>query len=520
MSKSLPERPNLEHLRDQAKALLSQYRAGSPDARVRLEHGLPGPLPAEVALHDAQSVIAREYGFASWPKLVNRVEAIRAKTGITAEVEYRFLEACHSDMENTVRKLIELYPELPRYSPACALVSAELDIVRQVDPTQRLGQLGHLPIEYVAYSRIHRAFPERYAQQEACLRDLLDRGADPNTRHTFQDTGYEIPVLYGASAESGHLGMTRLLLERGANPNDGESIYHSAERGRLEILELFPELGARFGPDDGHLGFLVWYRDSDPGADAKIAGAKWLLEHGADPNVQRQESQDTPLHSACRYSKREGLLQMLLDHGANPALQNGDGLTPYQVAVSVGNRVAVDLLKSRPGAPAATPEQWFLYVCATDDEAAIRSALAKDPELPTRLKKQAGELAKQFAEEGNVEGLRGLASAGFSLAGDEENTPLHFAALRGHAPAAEFLIESGVPLDVKDSEYNASPLGWACHGSLFFASPEAHQAAVARLLLAAGSSRDDARERLEWQDMPEEIAQAIQEGISESPTIR
>jgi hypothetical protein len=53
--------------------LLRQLRAGDPDAiaRARARHGARGLSPgAEITLADAQLVVAREYGFAAWPRLV------------------------------------------------------------------------------------------------------------------------------------------------------------------------------------------------------------------------------------------------------------------------------------------------------------------------------------------------------------------------------------------------------------------------------------------------------------------
>jgi hypothetical protein len=67
MSRDLPPRPNLEHLRKQAKALLSELQQHNP----------------ALQLADAQHALAREYGFASWPKLtahVNAVSRVRAAT--------------------------------------------------------------------------------------------------------------------------------------------------------------------------------------------------------------------------------------------------------------------------------------------------------------------------------------------------------------------------------------------------------------------------------------------------------
>jgi hypothetical protein len=76
MPRELPARPNLEQLKKQAKSLLHAARARDGDALRRF-----AALPAfsgksideidvdDLALHDAQSVIAREHGFTSWPAL-------------------------------------------------------------------------------------------------------------------------------------------------------------------------------------------------------------------------------------------------------------------------------------------------------------------------------------------------------------------------------------------------------------------------------------------------------------------
>ena len=69
----LPPRPNLEYERKEAKALIRRLRAGDLDAlaRAHVQHpGLDAATPSRARLADAQLVIAREYGFASWPRLV------------------------------------------------------------------------------------------------------------------------------------------------------------------------------------------------------------------------------------------------------------------------------------------------------------------------------------------------------------------------------------------------------------------------------------------------------------------
>jgi hypothetical protein len=66
VSRTLPFRPNLEHLKKQAKALLRDLQAGRPDAQ----------------LADAQHQLAREYGFSSWPALHAHVEALGTQSAV------------------------------------------------------------------------------------------------------------------------------------------------------------------------------------------------------------------------------------------------------------------------------------------------------------------------------------------------------------------------------------------------------------------------------------------------------
>lgn len=78
---SLPARPSLEQLKNQAKDLLKAYRAGQPSAIARFRESMPRlfgtpddqPDPPSVSLRDAQHVVAVEYGFPSWTQLHNHI---------------------------------------------------------------------------------------------------------------------------------------------------------------------------------------------------------------------------------------------------------------------------------------------------------------------------------------------------------------------------------------------------------------------------------------------------------------
>ncbi len=84
MSAQLPQNPSLEQLKKQAKALLKAHRSGEPEACTRIQGSFPRlartpPLEisnAPFSLRDAQLVLAREYGFESWPKLKRFIEIL------------------------------------------------------------------------------------------------------------------------------------------------------------------------------------------------------------------------------------------------------------------------------------------------------------------------------------------------------------------------------------------------------------------------------------------------------------
>jgi hypothetical protein len=84
MPRALPPNPDLDQLRNQAKDLLKASRTRDLQALLWIEEVLPN-RSAAAKLADAQLVIAREYGFASWPKLKRHVEALAAQQAVALE---------------------------------------------------------------------------------------------------------------------------------------------------------------------------------------------------------------------------------------------------------------------------------------------------------------------------------------------------------------------------------------------------------------------------------------------------
>src|SRR6185295_7310245 len=83
-AKQLPVRPSLEQYKKQAKDLLKKYRQGDRDALQRVAEYHPrigklfksGHTAVTLALADAQWVVAREHGFASWVKFAQTIATL------------------------------------------------------------------------------------------------------------------------------------------------------------------------------------------------------------------------------------------------------------------------------------------------------------------------------------------------------------------------------------------------------------------------------------------------------------
>src|SRR5690606_5987241 len=157
------------------------------------------------------------------------------------------------------------------------------------------------------------------------VRVLLDAGADPNASFPIPDVSEEIPALY-FPCNNGKVELARLLLEHGANPTDGESVYHAAQNDQRECLELLVEFGADLnrGPDkhgNTPLHFLATHTPHNRITPKVLRGMQWLLEHGADPNIpsysgrkDNPQAGETPLLRAAAVGHDANVLRMLVEH--------------------------------------------------------------------------------------------------------------------------------------------------------------------------------------------------------------
>ena len=330
-SRDLPARPHLDHLRNEAKALHKAFDAGDADAVRRVRDAIGAK--AGLKLTDAQRVIAREYGFPTWAQLRTHVRASRS----IGEAIDAFLAAVQEQDAARARNALEAQPRIASESLHVAAVLGLTDAAARLiaeDPSRVASRAGDPPAEplmFLCYSPFHGESPARDTGLLATARLLLASGADPNTR----DGRYGVPALYAVTGMRSVLPLARVLLDAGANPTDGESVFHAAEHFHEDALELLLAAGADLNEagDWGNtpLYFLLRYWDVEREQRVK-QGMLWLLDHGADPNVVCADERETALHIAARRGQDLPVIRLLVDHGADVNARRGDGSSPWLLA--------------------------------------------------------------------------------------------------------------------------------------------------------------------------------------------
>jgi ankyrin repeat protein len=451
MPTELPQNPNLEHLRKQAKAVLEAFRQKEPEA---IERFSPLRLKDAPKLSDAQHLIAREYGFDNWSKLKDHVESLAAPT---AEVLQEARRVFKADDAAAFRQLLERYPILrTRINEPVADFNSPL--------------INHV-------------------RSRAMLDVLLDAGADINARSRWWAGGFGL--LDCASPE-----LAAHAIERGAVV----TVHAAARLGMIErlrdLIETDPaQVHARGGDGQTPLHFA-----------STIEIAEYLLDHGADIDARDVDHESTPAQymvrsrpEIARYLIRRGcktgilmaaalgeidLVRKHLDADSEcirmgvseeyfPMVGSGAGGTIYQwelgwhvsacqVARSFGHPEVFDLLMERTPA-----EEKLLNACWLHDEAMVNSLLAQHPNLAASLPPAGRRQLAHAARNNDTSGARLMLLAGLPVDafGQHHATPLHWAAWHGNSELVRLILRHNPAIENADNEFKGTPLNWAMHGS-------------------------------------------------------
>ncbi len=508
----LPVHPDLGQLKQQAKDLLHAAKAENATALERLRTlpslaGVPAKQLAGTrpALHDAQSVIAREYGFPSWKALREHIETLALTLD---QALHEFVHAATDGRSERARRLLALHPELPRASLHAALVlgdAAQAEIRLARDPSQARrpgGPRDWEPLLYLCHTSLADA-----DGLVAIARRLFELGADPTARFPWLHHGVRRPALWGAMLVTRSLSLAGLLLEKGADLNDGVTLPLLASGNDTAGLDFLLARGAdpnqRWATDGSATLYAVLQWGGMPG------GARWLLEHGADPDPVFDGNGESPLHVVAKRWDVP-MAEMLVERGADVSRRRADGRTPYAVAELSGNRAVADWLLKHGASADLDPVDRLVATCSRGDRAAAEAMLARRPALRNEIGAEHYVALHRAAERGDIRVLDALLACGFDPnRGDEEvgKTALHSAAMAGQLAATRLLLAHGASTEIRDREFNGTPLVWAADGFRSHKG-DADHVAVGRLLLDAGSPAA-------WHLPSEEPSEAVLEIIDQ-----
>jgi ankyrin repeat protein len=481
----LPERPHLDHLRRQARELLRAWRAGQPDALARAAPCALNAAASQLSL--AQLVIARELGWPSWAQLVHEVERRQAAALSDAAFTERVLALAWGrgwDAPQPERALALLNSRPQAGGLLLALVQGDLPAVQQAlagrDLQSPLPPWQTPPLAAVAFSSLARLDSHRPGLL-ATLQWLLDQGADPNSALVDPDPHadtHPLPALYGATARAACLPMVQALLQAGAQPNDGESLYHATEQADLGFVAALVAAGARWPGTNALLRLLD---------QAPLPALHQALALGADPN-ERGPGGQAALHHALLRGRPAVFVQALLDHGADPRQTDDVGHDAAWFARRAGDVATLAVLQARGAAGPVDAHQAFLAACAAGDEASARAHLAQHPQALAQCSEEDLRLLPDQAQRGHAASVRLMLALGWPVAvrGDWDASALNQAAFRGDAALVALLIAHGARWD-EPNGFGGDALGSCLHAACNGLAPDGDHAAVLAQLLAQGA---------------------------------
>ena len=318
---------------------------------------------------------------------------------------------------------------------------------------------------------------------------LLAAGADLNAKSRWWAGGFGL--LHSASPE-----LASYAIERGARVD----VHAAARLGMLEKLaELVaadPELVHALGGDgQTPLHFA-----------STIEIAKYLLDHGAAIDARDVDHESTPAQWMVR--DRQDTARYLVSRGCETDILMAAALGDLDLVCkhleadpdSIRMRVSDEYFPMSGGKTGGTIYQWTLgwYVsahqiardfghehifqllmqrspdeiklitaCWLQDQATMNSLLDAQPNLFTHLRDVDNRQLAHAARNNDLAVVRLMLVIGLPVDACSQHgaTPLHWAAFHGNAEMVELILRKNPPLEVTDTDFNATPLGWAIYGS-------------------------------------------------------
>lgn len=399
-SLSLPDAPNLDWLRKQAKRALSELRKTNPAAR----------------LADAQFDLAKQYGFSSWRALKEHID------GLT--VEGQLFEAAKKSDARSFAALLDAHPE-------------------------KL----HARNKPYEHTLLHVA---AFAGQLANVDLLLRRGLDVNAREKGDNTY----AMHWAAA-AGHLDVVRRLADAGGDVfghgddhelevigwastwDGGDDASHRA------VADFLVSRGARH-----HIFSAIAFNMADE--------VRRIVACNPGALSQRQSHNEDfrlALHFAVLRNRPE-MVALLLELGADPLATDGTGYSAAAYATQPDvDRSMMELIRARIGTT-----DLFADLALGDWDSAERIMRENpDVAKPGRASSGVLHLMAKRNNIAAVKWLveHGADPSARWNHWDAEVTPLHLAILGRHPEMVRVLLAAGADPSIRDSQHKANAIEWA-----------------------------------------------------------
>ena len=476
-TRRMSEHPDLAQLKRQARELLRAFLAGELEATAEIHAHFDRTNGATFALHDAQLVVARSYGFESWPRLKAYVDGVTVR---------RLADAVRANDMTLARRMLETRPELANMAMSYGDEHRPIHFAAM----NRLPVMVRLLMRHGANARAgidpHRdattawmlAKDRGYDEIVALIEDEEPRQKPPEIEEqqgTRADEDLRTAVGEG-NIESLRARQTAGTLTNPIRWDSGGLLTVAVEHNLPDILRFLLDCG--FDPNERvSLGEGDWiaYSQGYPlwtcAALGKRELAEILLTRGADPNVH-VDSSGSAAHSAYSHNQWE-MVDLLLLHGGKvtadtAAIYRQTGLIREMLAS--GNADSAEIL--RFGASGGDPEIIRMILNRIDwpyDDPRWFRIIIEPLYFWHHI---------PWLYAGNKEFDRGtyltcfqliLSRCDANIVGSFGRTPLHeVAALRDHvtenesAAFAEALLDAGATVGTRDDILKSTALGWAC----------------------------------------------------------
>ena len=340
---------DLGQLRTQAKELLKLVHTADPEACARVLPYFSQESP--LGLVQAQLVIARENGFASWADLRRTADGHR-----NADPVSDIFDAVDALDLQRVKRLLTASPNLAGCWQKTSYGGWES--VLHVAANRGSLEIARLLVESGAdvyplrQSDYPPVFAAKYSGNEELVEYLLAASAERDSGH---------PPTYGCGIDIvlatrvGMLGRVRMHVEKDPfavfrRGCIGETVLHwSAHNDFVEVVEFLIRSGAVVNADEiGLYGGkpIHWAAEHAPST------LHVLLDHGADPNSRNVFPGEfegyTPLHMCARQGEEciENA-ETLLAAGTDLHAQDAGGRTAWDVAILNGRERMGSFLAAR-----------------------------------------------------------------------------------------------------------------------------------------------------------------------------